>query len=98
MEYPKFILTADGFLRLGLVTLHRHLLEPGDTCLGGGYYDIDYRRMELVLSGASGDYGTPQWHRVDTISLPVAYHGMTVVYRTGGYDCPITGEHRINYY
>ena len=53
MEYPKFILTATGHIRLGMVTLHRHLLEPGDVCLGGGYYDIDYLTMTLVLSGRS---------------------------------------------
>ena len=36
MNYPKFILTGEGILRLGMVPLHRHLLQPGDVCLGGG--------------------------------------------------------------
>lgn len=98
MEYPKFIITADGHLRLGMVTLHRHLLEPGDTCLGGGYYDIDYLKGELVLSGASADYGSPQWSRLDTILLPQGFYGMNVVYRSGGYFYPIAEQHSINYY
>lgn len=91
MEYPKFILTGDGHLRLGLVTLHRHLLEPGDTCLGGGYYDINYLTMTLRLSGSSADYGAPQWNAVDTIIVPDGFAGMPLVYDYGGAQ-----PHRLN--
>ena len=78
MEYPKFILTATGHIRLGMVTLHRHLLEPGDVCLGGGYYDIVYLTMTLVLSGSSADYGAPRWDEVDKVILPEGFEGMTL--------------------
>ena len=42
MTLPKFIITMDGFFRLGMVNQHKDLLKPGDSCLGGGYYHFDY--------------------------------------------------------
>ena len=27
----------DGYFRLGMVNQHKHLLKPGDQCIGGGY-------------------------------------------------------------
>ncbi len=38
MTLPKFIITADGYFRLGMVNQHKDLLKPGDQCIGGGYY------------------------------------------------------------
>lgn len=38
MSQPKFVITADGFLRLGMVNMHKDLLLPGDECKEGGYY------------------------------------------------------------
>ena len=67
MNYPKFILTGEGILRLGMVPLHRHLLQPGDVCLGGGYWTINHGARQVELSGASSDYGAPQWHRAALI-------------------------------
>ena len=62
MSYPKFIITQDGHLRLGMVSLHKHLMERGDVCLGGGYWQINHYARQVELSGASSDYGRPQWH------------------------------------
>lgn len=76
----KFILTNNGEIRLGDVNLHRHLLLPGERCLGGGYWQIDYTSMTLQLSGASMDYGRPQWDRFSTLLVPSGYAGMTVTY------------------
>ena len=42
MNLPKFIITMDGYLRLGMVNQHKDLLKPGDSCLGGGYYVFDH--------------------------------------------------------
>ena len=42
MTLPKFIITMDGYFRLGMVNQHKDLLKPGDSCLGGGYYHFDY--------------------------------------------------------
>ena len=36
MTLPKFIITMDGYFRLGMVNQHKHLLKPGDQCIGGG--------------------------------------------------------------
>ena len=36
MNLPKFIITMDGYFRLGMVNQHKDLLKPGDSCLGGG--------------------------------------------------------------
>ena len=55
----KFIITSRGELRMGDVTMHRNLLLPGDYCLGGGYWSIDYVSLTVVLSGMSQDYGEP---------------------------------------
>ena len=41
MTLPKFIITMDGFFRLGMVNQHKDLLKPGDQCIGGGYVRKD---------------------------------------------------------
>ena len=38
MTLPKFIITMDGYFRLGMVNQHKHLLKPDDQCIGGGYW------------------------------------------------------------
>ncbi len=90
MAYPKFIITSDGHLRLGMVTLHRHLLEHGDTCLGGGYWNVNHYAMQMELSGASSDYGKPQWHRIDKVILPRDYQGYTFTWLINGKQHPLT--------
>ena len=35
MTLPKFIVCMDGTFRLGMVNQHKHLLKPGDQCIGG---------------------------------------------------------------
>ena len=96
--YPKFVLTADGHVRLGMVTLHRHLLLPGDKCLGGGYYAVDYQSCSLVLSGSSADYGAPRWGEVVELILPDGYRGMPLLYDYGG-SAPqhLNATHRVSY-
>jgi len=78
----KFILTHDGHLRFGVVRLHRHLLQPGDVCMGGGYYDFDYTSGTMVLSRSSYDYGPPRWDTLadNRLILPREYAGMRLVY------------------
>ncbi len=80
MLHKKFIITTVGHLRLGLVNMHRDLLLPGDSCAGGGFWDIDYTANRLTLSGRSFDYGEPQWGLLSTLFVPQAYRGMTIVY------------------
>ena len=81
----KFIITSKGAFRLGDVRMHRDLLLPGDQCLGGGYYQFDYVNQQLVLEGASYDYGSPQWSRLkrEGLKLQVSreYEGFDLVYR-----------------
>ena len=57
---PKFILTLDGHLRIGNVQMHKDLLLPNDTCIGGGFWEVDPISMKLLLSGKSYDYGKPK--------------------------------------
>ena len=80
--YPKFILTSDGHLRLGMVNMHRDLLLPDDQCIGGGYYHIDISTMQLVLDRDSYDYGPPRWNSVSRIIVPRDYEGLRIVYRS----------------
>ena len=42
MTLPKIIICMDGTFRLGMVNQHKHLLKPGDQCIGGGYYHFDF--------------------------------------------------------
>lgn len=81
MTQPKFILTLEGRLRLGMVSQHRDLLQPGEQCIGGGYYEFDYVGQRLLLDRCSYDFGSPRWHLVDTLLVPAAYRGLRIVYR-----------------
>jgi len=49
MALPKFIITMDGYFRLGMVNQHKDLLKPEDQCIGGGYYHFDYTTNRILL-------------------------------------------------
>ena len=66
MNLPKFIITLDGVLRLGMVNQHKHLLKPGDQCIGGGYYHFDFVSNRILLDRESYDFGRPKWHLLET--------------------------------
>ena len=80
MTLPKFIITMNGFLRLGMVNQHKDLLKPGEQCIGGGYYQFDWTSGRLLLDRASYDFGRPRWHLLDTLKVPAAYRGLTIIY------------------
>lgn len=80
MTQPKFIITSEGYLRLGMVDMHKDLLQPGDHCLGGGYYEFDYISGRLLFSGRSYDYGAPQWSELEALRVPAAYEGLDIVW------------------
>jgi hypothetical protein len=78
---PKFILTLDGYLRIGYVRMHKDLLLPGDTCIGGGFWEVDTISHRLLLSGKSYDYGKPKWTFVTgKLFVPEAYRGLRITY------------------
>ena len=81
MAFPKFIITQSGRLRLGMVNQHRDLLQRFDVCIGGGYYEFDYLSQRILLSRSSYDFGKPKWTRLQTLIVPAAYRGMSIVYR-----------------
>ena len=76
----KFILTKNGILRLGEVQRHCELLKAGETCIGGGFYELDYLQHRLLLSGASSQYGEPRWGETEQIRLSAYYQGLEVLY------------------
>lgn len=76
----KFIITHDGHFRYGNVRMHKDLLEPHDMCIGGGFYEFDYVSARLLLSGRSYDFGSPQWHYIDTLLLPAELRGLQIEY------------------
>ena len=80
MALPKFIITMKGHFRLGMVYQHKDLLKPGDSCLGGGYYQFDYASNRIILDRSSYDYGKPRWHLLESLKVPSAYRGMRLVY------------------
>ena len=79
-QLPKFILTKDGTLRLGMVKRHLELLRGCDRCIGGGYYELDTLSHRLLLSGASSEYGEPAWEKVDSLKVSAYYQGFEIVY------------------
>lgn len=101
MTQPKFIITLDSYLRLGMVNLHKDLLLPGDQCIGGGYYYFDYVSHVIILDRESYDYGPPRWHLLDMLKVPSAYRGMRIIYKyDDGYhdDFEVSEEFNIEFY
>ena len=101
MTLPKFIITMDGYLRLGMVNQHKHLLKPGDQCIGGGYYYFDYASNRIILDRDSYDFGRPKWHLLEVLRVPSAYRGMRIEYRynDGFHDVvKVSEELAIEYY
>lgn len=82
----KFIVTSDGKLKFGDVHLHKQLLAPGESCIGGGVYEWDYVGNRMLLSGKSYDFGRVQWSLVDTLELPDSVRGMEILYE----DIPLS--------
>jgi len=80
MNLPKFIITMNGYLRLGMVNQHKDLLKAGEQCIGGGYYTFDYVSNRIVLDRSSYDFGKPRWHLLDTLKVPSTYKGLRLVY------------------
>lgn len=77
---PKFIITKEGTLRLGNVKRHCELLKAGESCIGGGYYSLDYITHRLLLSGASSEYGEPVWELIERLKVSSFYKGLEIVY------------------
>lgn len=82
-----------------MVTLHRDLLMPHETCLGGGFYEFDSAGNILILSGKSFDYGPPRWSKIEVLLVPEAYQGVPIVYRDAwGDEINLTNHFTIRYY
>ena len=60
MNLPKFIITMDGYFRLGMVNQHKDLLKPGASWLGGGCYVFDFVATRIILDRASYAFGRPK--------------------------------------
>ena len=81
MNLPKFVITMEGYFRLGMVNQHKHLLKPGDQCIGGGYYSFDFVSNRIILDRESYDFGRPKRHLLDVLKVPSTYRGMRIVYK-----------------
>lgn len=89
----------EGYFRLGKVNLHKDLLQPRDSCLGGGYYQFDYTSNRIILDRSSYDYGKPRWHLLDTLKVPSTYRGVRLVYfDDDGEEFNVSQELQIEYY
>lgn len=101
MRLPKFIITADGYFRLGMVTQHKDLLKGDEQCIGGGYYRFDYTSNRIILDRSSYDFGRPRWHLIETLKIPSVYRGLRLVYQYDDNfhdDFNISRELDIEYY
>ena len=81
MNLPKFIITIDGYFRLGMVNQHKDLLKHDEQCIGGGYYSFDFVSNRIILDRESYDFGHPRWHLLDTLKIPSTYRGLNLVYK-----------------
>lgn len=100
MEQQKFIITRDGYFRLGMVDQHKDLLLGDDNCIGGGYYQFDWVNNRIILDRRSYDYGRPLWNMLDTLKVPAEYRGMSIVYVYDNEreDFNVSEELKIEYY
>ena len=101
MLLPKFIITIDGHFRMGMVNQHKDLLQLGDQCIGGGYYQFDYASNRIILDRSSYDFGKPRWHLIDTLRVPSVYRGLRLVYQyNDGFhdDLNVSEKLNIEYY
>ena len=101
MTLPKFIITMDGVLRLGMVNQHKDLLKSGDQCIGGGYYTFDFVSNCIILDRSSYDFGRPRWHLLESLKIPSTYRGLQLIYKyDDGFhdDFNVSGELQIEYY
>ena len=101
MTLPKFIITMDGYLRLGMVNQHKDLLKFGDQCIGGGYYTFDVVSNRIILDRSSYDFGKPKWHLLESLKIPSSYRGLQLIYKyDDGFhdDFNVSGELQIEYY
>lgn len=101
MTLPKFIITMDGVLRLGMVNQHKDLLKSGDQCIGGGYYTFDFVSNRIILDRSSYDFGRPKWHLLESLKIPSTYRGLQLIYKyDDGFhdDFNVSGELQIEYY
>jgi len=80
MTLPKFIVTMNGRLRMGMVNQHKDLLRGNEQCIGGGYYSFDWTSNRLVLDRMSYDFGRPRWHLLERLKVPSAYRNLRIVY------------------
>ena len=101
MTLPKFIITMDGYLRLGMVNQHKDLLKFGDQCIGGGYYTFDFVSNHIILDRSSYDFGKPKWHLLESLKIPSSYRGLQLIYKyDDGFhdDFNVSEELQIEYY
>jgi hypothetical protein len=100
----------DGYFRLGMVrsalcdashlkNQHKHLLKPGDQCIGGGYYHFDFVSNRILLDRESYDFGRPKWHLLETLKVPSVYRGLRLVYfYDDDSEFDVSRELQIDYY
>ena len=101
MNLPKFIITIDGYFRLGMVNQHKDLLKHDEQCIGGGYYSFDFVSNRIILDRESYDFGRPRWHLLDTLKIPSTYRGLNLVYKYDDDfhdDFNVSEETKIEYY
>ena len=101
MALPKFIITMEGYFRLGMVSQHKDLLKQGDQCIGGGYYYFDYISNRLLLDRESFDYGRPRWDLLEILRVPSSYRGLRIIYTYNDNfhdDFNVSDELKIEYY
>lgn len=69
---------------MGNVNMHKDLLQPGDSCMGGGFWRFDPVGNRMMLSGESYDFGPPMWEwLIDsglTLKVPRDWQGIRIVY------------------
>ncbi len=82
----KFIVTSEGRFRYGDVSLHKDLLKPGESCIGGGMYYFEPALGRMLLEGRSYDFGRVKWTWIDELVLPAELADVDIRYE----DIPLS--------
>ena len=71
MNLHKFIITMEGYFRLGMVNQYKHPLKQGDQFIGRGYYHFDF--VSNIVDRESYNFGRPKWHLLEVLKVPSVY-------------------------
>ena len=72
--------TVDAILRIGDPIYHSNLVLDNETCLGGGYWEVNKDDNEMILNGQSSDFGVPMFEYAKNILIDAKFKKYKITY------------------